>query len=417
MILFQNLIRYPENSVLPSLAYIDIDPVDGKNVSVTQKLVMRSPGQVSGGETRPSNMEKREERSCQPHTHIFFLKTHKTASSTIMNILFRFGESHNLTFALPAYNQTQFYYPHNFMANFVEGYIMKTQRNYDIMCHHMHFHLSEVEKVMPKDTFYFTIMRNPVSLMESSFSYYKALNIFANAPSLEEYLNNPYKYYNKKSINHGYGKNLMAFDLGIDDYLETPKQFNLAQKTIEIMFNLVLITEYFDESLILLKNDLCWSFDDVLSFPLNSRNDTNRKVLSGKTQDEIKTWNQLDWQLYVYFNKSFWEKVEKFGQHRMRGEVQELRRRRAAQSEICLQDEANPEKIKDDFLKPFQSGLHKILGYNLKPGLQKDEKRLCRQLVTPEIQYTQLLFKTQDKQRTIKAKSMFLQRFHQRFRK
>jgi len=34
-------------------------------------------------------------------TKIVFLKTHKTASSTLQNILFRFGERMELKFALP----------------------------------------------------------------------------------------------------------------------------------------------------------------------------------------------------------------------------------------------------------------------------------------------------------------------------
>lgn len=258
---------------------------------------------------------------------------------------------------------------------------------------------------MPKDTFYFTIMRNPVSLMESSFSYYKALDIFANAYSLEHYLRNPNKYYNQTSINCGYGKNIMAFDLGLDqNEPETPKHFELAQKTIETIFDLVLITEYFDESLILLKDALCWSFDDVLSFPLNSRNDTSRKALSEETQEKIKTWNQLDWQLYVYFNKSFWKMVDTFGRDRMQSEVQELRRRRAALAEICLQGQVDPTKIKDNLLKPFQAGLARILGYNLKPGLQKAERLLCRRLVTPEIPYTILLSNKQNQQDKLEAK-------------
>jgi len=37
-------------------------------------------------------------------TKIVFLKTHKTASSTVQNILFRFGEKMNLNFALPNHN-------------------------------------------------------------------------------------------------------------------------------------------------------------------------------------------------------------------------------------------------------------------------------------------------------------------------
>ncbi|XP_071995729.1 galactose-3-O-sulfotransferase 2-like [Engystomops pustulosus] len=316
-----------------------------------------------------------------------------------MNILFRFGESHNLMFALPTQNLAQFYYPYDFRAEFVESFITRIRPSYDIMCHHLRFQLTEVERVMPTDTFYFTIMRNPVSLMESSFSYYKSMDIFMKAKSLEDFLKNPYKYYNKTSISHSYGKNIMAYDLGLDRIqVQTPKYFKVAKKTIEAAFDLVLITEYFDESLILLKDALCWSFDDVLSFPLNSRNVTSRKVLSEETQEKIKTWNQLDWQLYVYFNTSFWEKVYAFGRDRMQSEVQELRRRRAAQSEVCLQGQVDPSKINDKLLKPFQAGYSRILGYNLKTGLQKSERLLCRQLVTPEIQYTEILSKKQYKQ-------------------
>ncbi|XP_075056630.1 galactose-3-O-sulfotransferase 2-like [Mixophyes fleayi] len=346
------------------------------------------------GRENSSNVKVIEDKSCQPHTHVFFLKTHKTGSSTIMNILFRFGESHNLTFALPTYKAAQFYYPYSFSAYFVEGFSSKIHRHYDIMCHHMRFQLTEVERVMPNDTFYFTVLRNPVSLMESSFSYYKGIDIFLKPRSLEEYLRNTDKYYNKSSFYSNYGKNLMTFDLGFqNDGLETPKHFQLIQQAVETMFNLVLITEYFDESLVLLKDALCWSFDDVLSFPLNSRNNTSRKVLSIETQEKIKTWNKFDWQLYVYFNSSFWKRVDKFGRERMQLEVQELQRRRAKQSEICLQGLVDPQKIKDESLQPFQAGTDTILGYNLKPGLGKAEKLLCQRLATPELQYTELIQK------------------------
>lgn len=35
--------------------------------------------------------------------------------------------------------------------------------------------------------------------------------------------------------------------------------------------DLVLIMEYFDESLVLLKRELCWDLDDVVYFKLNKR--------------------------------------------------------------------------------------------------------------------------------------------------
>ena len=51
---------------------------------------------------KPSRIEKCD--ASDAVTKIVFLKTHKTASSTVQNILFRFGEKMNLNFALPANN-------------------------------------------------------------------------------------------------------------------------------------------------------------------------------------------------------------------------------------------------------------------------------------------------------------------------
>ena len=51
---------------------------------------------------KPSSIEKCDVTKVV--TKIVFLKTHKTASSTVQNILFRFGEKMNLNFALPNHN-------------------------------------------------------------------------------------------------------------------------------------------------------------------------------------------------------------------------------------------------------------------------------------------------------------------------
>ena len=51
---------------------------------------------------KPSSIEKCDVTKVV--TKIVFLKTHKTASSTVQNILFRFGEKMNLNFALPNNN-------------------------------------------------------------------------------------------------------------------------------------------------------------------------------------------------------------------------------------------------------------------------------------------------------------------------
>ena len=42
-----------------------------------------------------------ENHQCRERTQIIFAKTHKTGSTTLQNILFRFGQEHNLMFLLP----------------------------------------------------------------------------------------------------------------------------------------------------------------------------------------------------------------------------------------------------------------------------------------------------------------------------
>ena len=51
---------------------------------------------------KPSSIQKCDASDIV--TKIVFLKTHKTASSTLQNILFRFGEKMDLKFALPSNN-------------------------------------------------------------------------------------------------------------------------------------------------------------------------------------------------------------------------------------------------------------------------------------------------------------------------
>lgn len=75
-----------------------------------------------------------------------FLKTHKTASSTILNILYRFSESHNLSTALPEGSRVHLGYPWLFVTQYVEGLKQdsRLQHHFNIMCNHLRFNFPEV---------------------------------------------------------------------------------------------------------------------------------------------------------------------------------------------------------------------------------------------------------------------------------
>ncbi|XP_006101708.1 galactose-3-O-sulfotransferase 3 [Myotis lucifugus] len=103
------------------------------------------------------------------HMTVAFLKTHKTAGTTVQNILFRFAERHNLTVALPHPRcEHQFCYPRNFSAHFVHP----ATRPPHVLASHLRFDRAELEGLMPPGTVYVTILREPAAMFESLFTYY-----------------------------------------------------------------------------------------------------------------------------------------------------------------------------------------------------------------------------------------------------
>ncbi|KFQ28423.1 Galactose-3-O-sulfotransferase 2, partial [Merops nubicus] len=332
--------------------------------------------------------------------NVMFLKTHKTASSTVLNVLFRVAERYNLTVALPADQRVHLGYPKTFLAAFVEGF-QATGQNYNIMCNHLRFNPSEVQKVMPVDTFYFSILRNPIPLLESSYVYYKDnVPAFRISKDVNEYLVSPVKYYHpadqKQNI---YARNIMWFDFGYDNNAEDNKMYiQTVLKEIEQNFHLILIADYFDESMILLKHALCWDLDDVVYFKLNSRSQDTVQTLTPESVERIKAWCSLDWKLYLHFNQSFWRRIEEtIGLQELEKEVNHLRRRQRELMETCLSDQeaVGKDHIENKALLPFQSGTANILGYNLRQDLDNRTLRTCQKMVMPELQYTSYLYTAQ----------------------
>ncbi|XP_068780093.1 galactose-3-O-sulfotransferase 4 [Struthio camelus] len=335
----------------------------------------------------------RPPQPCQPRTHLVFLKTHKTGSSSVVNLLHRFGEAHGLRFALP--HRYQFGYPSPFQASRVKGY-RPGGPPFDILCHHMRFNLPEVQKVMPNDSFYFSIVRDPGTLGESAFSYYRAVApAFRRAPSLSAFLAAPGRFYEAGARGNHYARNLLWFDFGLPAAGDAGG-VAAAVAEVDRVFALVLLAEHFDESLVLLRDALCWAEEDVAAFAHNGRRAP--AALSGAQAARLRAWNALDWALYVHLNRSFWRRVEAFGAARLRAEVGRLRERRAALARRCLRGggPVAAGDIAESRLRPFQPpGRAEILGYALRAGLPPAERERCARLATPELQYKDILDRRQ----------------------
>lgn len=85
-------------------------------------------------------------RGCsKPVNNIAFLKTHKTASSSIQNVILRYGVRNHLHFALTSLRgDLRFHYPSVFRSEFVR----KSEKAFNIICHHMRFNYQEVRRII-----------------------------------------------------------------------------------------------------------------------------------------------------------------------------------------------------------------------------------------------------------------------------
>ncbi|XP_067416451.1 galactosylceramide sulfotransferase-like [Emydura macquarii macquarii] len=326
-----------------------------------------------------------------PPPNVVFVKTHKTASSTLQNILFRLAEQHNLTLAFPRYTY-QFAYPQRFAAAFVEALPPGAAR-YNLLLSHLRLAVGEVRRVMPPDSLYLTILRDPVRTFLSVFTYYRSTvpafrPLTNHSRPLAAFLQAPQLYYDPADPGNGLARNPMAFDLGLEAGREEgDASWEQELQQLNRTFHLVLIAEHFDESLLLARELLGLRLEELAYVRLNARRGAEDEALDPGLARRIQAWNWLDVRLYRYFQAVLWQRVERYGYARMKGELEALRSLLRETRAACLAGEAvGPEEMPDE-LRPWQPDSVAILGYNLRPSLSPARYASCLRLVLPELQY------------------------------
>lgn len=89
--------------------------------------------------------------------------------------------------------------------------------------------------------------------------------------------------------------------------------------------------------------------------------------------------------LYDYFNRTFWNQIEKLGKD-FRTDVERLRQVNKLLKESCLLPG-------EHFTKAYVRQSKEVRGYALKENLDPQLKRLCRKMITNEIDYIEYLRK------------------------
>ncbi|XP_013418657.1 galactosylceramide sulfotransferase [Lingula anatina] len=251
---------------------------------------------------------------CQPTRHIMFLKVHKCGSSTMTKILQQATRKYKLRPLHPKSNS--FFYPWTSRKHMIRRKITVNDANYnpnityDIIFKHMVFDSKVIESMMPNDTFYIGIVREPFSQFKSAFSYYHIAEIFNMKNStnpIVEFMENPYKYWTDDYVTShvGFLRNGMMYEYGFpDDRTDLRNNDRFIAEYIgflEQKFDFVIVLEMLDESLVLLRRLLCWGMDDILYAVRNKREYEYKNVNDEMTLKKHGMWSKADYQLYNHF--------------------------------------------------------------------------------------------------------------------
>jgi len=351
-----------------------------------------NPASKSNDETRIAKSGHQHGKQCSSSAkNIFFLKTHKAGSTTVQNVLLRYGERNNLTFALPKQPAAHVF---NYNIKFNPTMVRPSPTGeYNILCNHLHFNEQGVRDLMPQNTKYIAIVRHPVDLFESIMSYYaKDVRAFQRIPGnstrtkMKTFLDNPNKYYGYNMSHYErFGKNAMMYDFGFDNSEEDETVIQGWIDYLDKTFDLVMITDYFDESMVLMKDELCWDTEDISYLKSNSRSKTDSisNWLGEEYVEKLLQWNKADWMLYQHFNATFAHKMEKYGEERMKRDVAELQKSNRQLEKNCLSDDHTVRTV-------FKSV--ELTKYKLK---EKSDDH-CKDLIRTERQYLYQINKRQE---------------------
>lgn len=287
--------------------------------------------------------------------HVAFLKVHKAASSTAQNIFLRFGWKRNSTFVLaPAKNPSGYPNIISLRESLTNSNILPPPpgKHYDILCNHVFYTKQAFTQFMPSDTVFIGIIREPFELYKSILNYFHPRYIFNKIKGPDpasQFLRDPLKYEPVGRISASWTNSRMAVEYGFPEklfreYNQTEVDAYLAKLDKE--FLLIIIAEYFEESVVLMRRLLHWQTEDILYIKINvAKHKDETKLYKAFDRDFYKGYSKLDYALYSFFYKRLREQIRREGQD-FDDELLAYKELRRRVEDYCSQKEVlNPMEI------------------------------------------------------------------------
>lgn len=286
----------------------------------------------------------------------------KCATETMATVIRRFGYIRNLSFVLPVGSHIYLGWPYlmekiDYRPPYNQTSCKNCNTAYNILMEHAIYNRSIMRSLMPKDTVYISIIREPYERFLSTFHYFKIKDYvdLNETDYISQYLKNYHKYeaiYKSKNFSEHYciprgfslTENLMAHCLGVPLGFPAGRKSIASYSTGEIMrylqdldndFSLIMIVEYFDESLILLRRLMCWEMKDIIFRKVNigGYSKTNNRQTEQNRQ-LYKSYSRIDYILYNHFKRAMWQKIKQQTSDFF-DEVKHFRKIQAEVTEFC----------------------------------------------------------------------------------
>ncbi|XP_077984611.1 galactosylceramide sulfotransferase-like [Glandiceps talaboti] len=244
---------------------------------------------------------------CQPKKNIIFIKTAKTGGSTMSTIIYRYGLKHNLIAAVDPYRTSFIREDETSKHYIIKEYNCGDFPGYNIMASHILYNRPAMEEIV-LDAKYVTIIRSPYPRLKSAFYFSGRDRGFPNSP-------NPFKEYIKLRCDEFIQKGRRRLKLYLSRFrLQGSTDNTLLSSELRRLdkeLDLVMLTEYYDESLVLLRKLMCWEFEDLVYIPMKVHA-VYQPPITTDVVDMINKFGTLDIKFYEYFNNTFWEKVRNY---------------------------------------------------------------------------------------------------------
>ncbi|XP_052684609.1 galactose-3-O-sulfotransferase 2-like [Crassostrea angulata] len=272
--------------------------------------------------------------------HIFYLKVHKAGSSTVQNVFLRYGIDRNLTFVVPN-NSSGYRNVISCTDTAIPGYNIipsPKDKHFEMLCFHVLYNRTALDKILPNDTKYVAIVREPYLQFDSTLRYFKP--VFGDGQNVRTFLKNPHLSKNQ-DVRGSFTNNRMAFEFDFPESLF--RDFNSHEiqeylKKLDEEFDVVLVNEYMEESIVLLRRILNWKVKDVIFLILNKNNVVHTVDNTELEKRQLyRQYAKLDYALYEFFFERLWRQINIFGQDIFR-EISYFKSLRRTVENFCLTD-------------------------------------------------------------------------------